>query len=165
MSKRSMPDIFLGLGVMLSLVAVIVLSLKVANLTALGEGDTYVLTARFDNVGGLKARATVRSSGFVIGRVKSIELDAKSFQGVVEMTIKSDYVFPKDSSARIQTAGLLGDQYIGLVAGGDVLNLRPGDLIKTTHSAVGLEQVLGQLLTGQSTSTVIAPAKSETKKP
>jgi phospholipid/cholesterol/gamma-HCH transport system substrate-binding protein len=165
MSKRSMPDIFLGLGVMLTLVVVIALSLKAANLTALSEGDTYVLTARFDNVGGLKARATVRSSGFVVGRVKTISLDAKSFQGVVELAIMKGYVFPSDSSAKIQTTGLLGDQYIGLVAGDDTLNLKPGDLIKTTYSAVVLEQLIRQFLTGQATDLVIAPAKSETKKP
>jgi phospholipid/cholesterol/gamma-HCH transport system substrate-binding protein len=165
MSKRSMPDIFLGLGVMLSLGAVIVFSLKAANLTALSEGDTYVLTARFDNIGGLKTRATVRSSGFVVGRVKSISLDPKSFQGVVAMAILKDYVFPSDSSAKIQTTGLLGDQYIGLVAGDETLNLKPGDLIKTTYSAVLLEQVIRQFLTGQSADTVTASTKSEIKKP
>ncbi len=145
MSKRSIETL-VGLFVMLGLAAVVFLALKAANLTTLSNGDTYTLVARFDNIGGLKSRAPVRSAGVVVGRITSISLDAKTYQGVVTMEISRRFEFPKDSSAKILTAGLLGDQYIGLEAGGDEKNLAAGDTIGQTQSAVVLENLISQFL-------------------
>ena len=151
MSKRSTRDIVVGFFSMLGLAAIVFLALKAANLASFSESDSYRVTARFDNIGGLKRRAPVRSAGVVVGRVASIELDSKRFLGVVTMDLKRGMVFPKDTSASIQTAGLLGDQYIGLEPGADPGFLVAGDTIAHTQSAVVLEQLLGQLLFSGST--------------
>ena len=132
MAKRGI-ETAVGLFVLLGLAALVFVALKAANLTSFGQGATYTVTARFDNIGGLKARAPVRSAGVVVGRITAISLDAKTFQGVVTMEIDRGYQFPKDSSAKILTAGLLGDQYVGLEPGGEVDNLAPGGSIKQTH--------------------------------
>ena len=145
MAKRS-TEILVGLFVMLGLAALEFVSLKAANQTSFSNGATYSLTARFDNIGGLKARAPVRSAGVVVGRITGISLDPKSYQGVVAMEIQRDFQFPKDTSAKILTAGLLGDQYVGLEAGGEVDNLAAGGTIKQTQSAVVLENLIGQFL-------------------
>jgi len=145
MAKRNL-EILVGLFVLLGLAALVFVALKAANLTSFSNGATYALSARFDNIGGLKARAPVRSAGVVVGRVTSISLDPKTFQGVVSMEVNKGYDFPKDTSAKILTAGLLGDQYIGLEPGGDTANLVPGDVIKQTQSAVVLENLIGQFL-------------------
>ena len=145
MAKRNL-EILVGLFVLLGLAALVFVALKAANLTSFSNGDTYTLSARFDNIGGLKARAPVRSAGVVVGRVTSINLDPRTFQGVVTMEVSKGFEFPKDSSAKILTAGLLGDQYIGLEPGGDTANLAPGDVIKQTQSAVVLENLIGQFL-------------------
>jgi len=146
MSRRT-TEILVGLFVMLGLIALVFVSLKAANLTSFSIGSaTYPLSARFDNIGGLKARAPVRSAGVVVGRITGISLDPKSFQGVVTMEIERGYQFPKDTSAKILTAGLLGDQYIGLEPGGEVDNLAPGTTITQTQSAVVLENLIGQFL-------------------
>ena len=145
MSKRSIETL-VGLFVLLGLAAVLFLALKAANLTTLSSGDTYTLVARFDNIGGLKARAPVRAAGVVVGRITSIGLDPKSYQGVVTMEVNRGFEFPKDSSAKILTAGLLGDQYVGLEPGGDTENLASGATIKQTQSAVVLENLIGQFL-------------------
>jgi phospholipid/cholesterol/gamma-HCH transport system substrate-binding protein len=139
-------EILVGLFVLLGAAALLFVALKAANLASFSNGDTYTLTARFDNIGGLKARAPVRSAGVVVGRVTSISLDAKTYQGVVTLAVNRGVEFPKDSSAKILTAGLLGDQYIGLEAGGDTANLKEGDTIKQTQSAVVLENLIGQFL-------------------
>lgn len=145
MTKRNI-EILVGLFVLAGLLALLFVSLKAANLTSFQNGETYRLTARFDNIGGLKARAPVRSAGVVIGRITSITLDPKTYQGVVTMDIQRQYEFPRDSSAKILTAGLLGDQYIGLEPGGDEKLLVSGDVIKQTQSAVVLENLIGQFL-------------------
>ena len=145
MAKRNL-EILVGLFVLLGLGALVFVALKAANLTSFSSGDTYTLKARFDNIGGLKARAPVRSAGVVVGRVTSISLDAKTYQGVVTLAVNRGVEFPKDSSAKILTAGLLGDQYIGLEPGGDTANLAEGDTIKQTQSAVVLENLIGQFL-------------------
>ena len=139
-------EIGVGLFVLLGLAALLFVALKAANLTSFGQADTYTVTARFDNIGGLKARAPVRAAGVVIGRITGIQLDAKTFQGVVTMEIERAYQFPKDSSAKILTAGLLGDQYVGIEAGGEIDHLAPGATIKQTQSAVVLENLIGQFL-------------------
>jgi len=145
MAKRNL-EILVGLFVLLGLAALVFVALKAANLTSFSGGDTYMLTARFDNIGGLKARAPVRSAGVVVGRISKITLDAKTYQGVVTLDVEKAYQFPKDTSAKILTAGLLGDQYVGLEAGGDMANLAAGDTIKQTQSAVVLENLIGQFL-------------------
>jgi len=146
MNKKS-TEIFVGLFVVLGLLALLFLALKAANLASFTNGgDTYTLQARFDNIGGLKNRAPVRSAGVNVGRVTSVTLDTQTYQGVATMEIRKDVVFPKDSSAKILTAGLLGDQYIGVEPGGDTKNLAAGDVITQTQSAVVLENLIGQFL-------------------
>jgi len=145
MAKRSIETL-VGLFVLLGLAALVFVALKAANLASFSSGETYMLQARFDNIGGLKARAPVRSAGVVVGRVTKIGLDAKTYQGVVTLEISKGVEFPKDSSAKILTAGLLGDQYIGIEPGGDEKNFVSGDVIKQTQSAVVLENLIGQFL-------------------
>ncbi len=145
MSKKGI-ETGVGLFVLLGLGALLFVALKAANLTSFGQADTYTVSARFDNIGGLKPRAPVRAAGVVVGRITGISLDPKTFQGVVTMEIERGYQFPKDSSAKILTAGLLGDQYVGLEAGGEVDNLAAGTTIKQTQSAVVLENLIGQFL-------------------
>ena len=146
MNKKS-TEVFVGLFVILGLLGLLFLALKAANLGSFaGNGNTYTLQARFDNIGGLKSRAPVRSAGVNVGRVTSVTLDAQTYQGVVTMEINQGVNFPKDSSAKIQTSGLLGDQYVGLEAGGDEKNLVAGDVIRQTQSAMVLENLIGQFL-------------------
>lgn len=145
MAKKSI-EVMVGLFVLLGMLSLVFLALKAANLGGAGGGDTYTLQARFDNIGGLKARAPVRTAGVTIGRVSAITLDAKTYQGLVIMEIQKGFEFPKDTSAKILTAGLLGDQYIGLEAGADEKNLAAGDTIRQTQSAVVLESLIGQFL-------------------
>ncbi|MEO3692625.1 outer membrane lipid asymmetry maintenance protein MlaD [Roseateles paludis] len=145
MAKKSI-EVMVGLFVLLGMLGLVFLALKAANLGGAGGGDTYTLQARFDNIGGLKARAPVRTAGVTIGRVSTITLDAKTYQGLVIMEIQKGFEFPKDTSAKILTAGLLGDQYIGLEAGADEKNLVAGDTIRQTQSAVVLESLIGQFL-------------------
>jgi phospholipid/cholesterol/gamma-HCH transport system substrate-binding protein len=145
MAKKSIETL-VGLFVLLGLAALMFVALKAANLAAFSNGATYVLQARFDNIGGLKVRAPVRSAGVVVGRVTSIKLDPKTYQGVVTLQMSSNVEFPKDSSAKILTSGLLGDQYVGIEAGADDKSLAAGDVIKQTQSAVVLENLIGQFL-------------------
>ena len=166
MAKKGM-ETMVGLFVLLGMAGLLFLSLKAANLGSLGGGDTYSVQARFDNIGGLKPRAPVRAAGVTVGRVKSISLDGKTFQGVVTLDIERGFIFPKDSAAKILTSGLLGDQYIGLEPGGDDKNLAAGDTIAQTQSAVVLENLIGQFLTGKASDTAApadgAPAAGATK--
>ncbi|MEX1165582.1 MAG: outer membrane lipid asymmetry maintenance protein MlaD [Hydrogenophaga sp.] len=146
MNKKNI-EIFVGLFVVLGAAGLLFLALKAANLGSFsGGGDTYSLTAKFDNIGGLKARAPIRSAGVTVGRITGITLDAVTYQGVVSMEVNNGIVFPRDTSAKILTAGLLGDQYVGLEAGGDPENLKAGDVITRTQSAVVLENLIGQFL-------------------
>jgi phospholipid/cholesterol/gamma-HCH transport system substrate-binding protein len=139
-------ETLVGLFVLLGFLAIGYLALKAANLASFTLNETYIVTARFDNIGGLKVRAPVKSAGVTVGRIKSIGLDGKTFQGVVTLEIEKRFEFPKDTSAKILTAGLLGDQYIGLEPGGDDKNLAQGDTITMTQSAVVLENLIGQFL-------------------
>ena len=148
MGKKNI-EMLVGLFVLLGLGGLLFLALKAANLGSMSGADTYSVQARFDNIGGLKARAPVRAAGVLVGRVKSISLDGKTFQGVVTLDIERDFQFPKDSAAKILTSGLLGDQYIGLEPGGDDKNLVAGETIAQTQSAVVLENLIGQFLTGK----------------
>ncbi|MGD9834675.1 MAG: outer membrane lipid asymmetry maintenance protein MlaD [Piscinibacter sp.] len=145
MGKKGIETL-VGLFVLMGMLGLVFLALKAANLASFGGGDTYTLTAKFDNIGGLKPRAPVRSAGVNVGRVASITLDARTYQGVVRLEIDKGVEFPKDSQARILTAGLLGDQYIGLEPGADEKTLVAGDTITQTQSAVVLESLISQFL-------------------
>jgi len=145
MAKKSIETL-VGLFVLLGLAGLLFVALQAANLTTFNNGKTYMLQARFDNIGGLKARAPVRSAGVVVGRVTKIALDRKTYQGVVTLEISQNVEFPKDSSAKILTSGLLGDQYLGIEPGADDKNFAPGDMISQTQSAVVLENLIGQFL-------------------
>lgn len=147
MGKKSIETL-VGLFVLLGMGALVFLALQAANLGSFNGGSTYTVQARFDNIGGLKARAPVRSAGVNVGRVTAITLDPQRYQGLVTMEIQQGYVFPKDSSAKILTSGLLGDQYVGLEPGPSDENLAPGQLITQTQSAVVLENLIGQFLAG-----------------
>jgi phospholipid/cholesterol/gamma-HCH transport system substrate-binding protein len=145
--ERSKLDLWVGVFVCAGIAALLVLALKVGNMASVGiGGDSYTLYANFDNIGGLKQRAPVKSAGVVVGRVSEIAFDNNRFNARVELRIDKKYQFPKDTSASILTSGLLGEQYIGLDAGGDPANLASGDSIKLTQSAVVLEKLISQFL-------------------
>ncbi len=145
--QRSSKDPWVGLFVLLGALAVLFLALKAANLLSWSLVDrSYTVVARFDNIGGLKPQAAVKSAGVVVGRVDAIGFDDKSYQASVRLSMDPRYVFPRDSSLKILTSGLLGEQYIGIEAGGDEKNLADGDVITTTQSAVVLETLISQFL-------------------
>ena len=144
--QRSKNDVWVGLFVMLGAVALVFLALQSANLLSFNFQKGYRISARFDNIGGLKPQAAVRSAGVVVGRVESITFDDKTFQARVTLSMDDRYAFPKDSSLKILTSGLLGEQYIGIEAGADEKNLAAGDTVTATQSAVVLENLIGQCL-------------------
>lgn len=145
MQKKAM-DFWVGMFVLLGAAAVLFLALKAGNMSTFSFDTTYDVTTRFDNIGGLKPKAAVKSAGVVVGRVSEIRFDDKTYQATVTLRMENRYKFPKDSSAKILTAGLLGEQYIGLEAGGDASNLVAGDRIKMTQSAIVLENLISQFL-------------------
>ena len=144
--QRSKNDIWVGLFVLIGAAAVLFLALQSANLLSLNFQKTYSVTARFDNIGGLKSQSPVKSAGVVVGRVDAINFDDKSFQASVQLSLQDRFVFPKDSSLKILTSGLLGEQYIGIEAGADEKTLQAGDVINATQSAVVLENLISQFL-------------------
>ena len=143
--ERSMLDLWVGVFVAVGIGAIMFLAFSVAS-TPFNKGETYRVTGDFDNIGGLKPRAPVKSAGVVVGRVDQITFDNERFRARVTMSIEKRYQFPKDTSASILTSGLLGDQYIGLEAGGDSENVKEGGGFKLTQSAVVLEKLIGQFL-------------------
>ena len=151
--QRTTLDLWVGIFVTAGVGALFVLALKVGNATTVNASDGYHVIAEFDNIGGLKVRAPVKSAGVVVGRVEGISLDTRTFRANVALRIDKHYPFPKDSSASILTAGLLGEQYIGMDGGGDEQNLMDGDHLKVTQSAIVLEKVIGQFLYGKAAET------------
>ena len=145
MQRKSM-DVWVGLFVLLGVAALMFLALKAGNTSALSFAKTYSVTAKFDNIGGLKPQAPVKGAGVVVGRVADISFDDKTFQALVTMNLEVGYKFPKDSSAKILTAGLLGEQYVGIEAGGDTNALVAGDKIARTQSATVLEDLINQFI-------------------
>jgi len=144
---RKTIDIWVGLFVLLGAAALMFLALKVGNVSSLSSFKTiYTVTAKFDNIGGLKPQAAVKSAGVVVGRVRNISFDDKSYQALVTIDMDARFKFPKDSSAKILTAGLLGEQYIGLEPGGDTNNLGQGDKVARTQSAAVLEDLINQFI-------------------
>ena len=146
MMKRKALDLWVGVFVAIGLGALLFLALKVGNLASFSATETYLVKANFDNIGGLKKRAPVKSAGVVVGRVEDIIFDTETYEATVSFSIEKQYGFPKDTSAKILTAGLLGEQYIGLAAGGDTAKLKGGDKLKITQSAVVLENLISQFM-------------------
>lgn len=144
--NRTILDLWVGFFVAAGIGALLFLGMKVGNLSTANMSETYVLQARFDNIGGLKVRAPVKSAGVVIGRVSDIRFDPQRYLAVVSMNIDGRYAFPRDTIAMILTSGLLGEQYIGFSVGGDDKMLKNGDTIKKTQSAIVLENMIGQFL-------------------
>lgn len=144
-------NLAVGAFVLLGLMALLFMALQVSNLSTVSSGSTYELKAYFDNIGGLKARAAVRSAGVVVGRVRQIQFDDQQYQALVILDMDSRYQFPKDTSAKILTSGLLGDNYVGLEPGGDPEMLKAADRIRMTQSAVVLENLISQFLYGKAT--------------
>ena len=157
--QRSRNDVWVGLLVLLGALALLFLGLKSANLLTLSFQTSYTLSARFDNIGGLKPQAAVKSAGVVVGRVQSIGFDDQTFQAVVTLAMEERYKFPKDSSLKILTSGLLGEQYIGIEAGSDDKNLATGDRIEQTQSAVVLENLISQFLYNKAADPTSATGK------
>jgi len=143
---RKTIDVWVGLFVLLGLAALLFLAFQAGNMRSMSFGQTYTISGRFDNIGGLKPQAPVKSAGVVVGRVSEITFDDKSFQASVRLDLDTEYKFPKDSSLKILTAGLLGEQYIGIEAGGDEKNLGEGDSIVRTQSATVLEDLINQFI-------------------
>jgi len=144
--NRMTLDLWVGVFVAIGLGALLFLGLKVGNLATTSTGETYVLKANFDNIGGLKVRGPVKSAGVVVGRISEIRFDPESYEAVVAMNIDSRYRFPKDTTVGIYTSGLLGEQYVGFDAGGDEKMWNAGDTIVKTQKAVVLEQLISQFL-------------------
>jgi len=155
--ERSMLDLWVGLFVVAGIAALVILAFKVGNMSSLGGGETYQITANFDNIGGLKPRAAVKSAGVVVGRVTSISFNNERFTAKVTLAVEQNYKFPKDTTASILTSGLLGEQYVGLEGGGDDQLLKAGDNIRLTQSAVVLEKLISQFLFDKAAEG--APAK------
>lgn len=144
--NRTVLDLWVGFFVAIGIAALFFLALKVGNLSSANFAETYVLQAKFDNIGGLKVRGPVKSAGVVVGRVSAIRFDATTYEAVVTMNVDARYHFPKDTFASILTSGLLGEQYVGLDVGGDEKMLQPGDTLTKTQSAVVLEKLISQFL-------------------
>src|SRR4051812_12243910 len=162
--ERTKNDVWVGLFVLIGAAALVFLGLQAANLLSLSFQPTYRLTARFDNIGGLKPHAAVKSAGVVVGRVESIGFDDKSFQASVALALETRYKFPKDSSLKILTSGLLGEQYVGIEAGADDKVLAQGDTITTTQSAVVLENLISQFLYSKAADGSNPPSGTPPKK-
>lgn len=144
--NRTVLDLWVGFFVAIGIAALLFLALKVGNLASARLSDPYTLSARFDNIGGLKVRGPVKSAGVVVGRITDIRFDAQSFEAVVTMDIDGRYRFPKDTFAAIYTSGLLGEQFVGLDVGGEEKMLNPGETIRKTQSAVVLEKLISQFM-------------------
>jgi phospholipid/cholesterol/gamma-HCH transport system substrate-binding protein len=161
--QRSKNDLWVGIFVLLGAVALLFLALQSANLLSLSFQKTYKVTAKFDNIGGLKPKAALKSAGVVVGRIESITFDDKSFQALVTLAIESRYAFPKDSSLKILTSGLLGEQYMGIEPGADEKILANNDKVSSTQSAVVLENLISQFLYSKAAEG--APASNATPNP
>ena len=144
--QRTTMDLWVGLFVVMGVIALMILSLKVGNLNAYNPSQSYLITGNFENIGGLKIRAPVKSAGVGVGRVTDIQFSTQTYDALVTMSVDSRFTFPKDTFASILTSGLLGEQYIGLAAGGDEAILKDGDKIIKTNSAMVLEELIGRFM-------------------
>jgi phospholipid/cholesterol/gamma-HCH transport system substrate-binding protein len=144
--NRSAIDLWVGIFVAAGFAGLLFLALKVGNLASFSTAQTYQVHAKFANIGGLKVRAPVKSAGVVVGRIADIRFDNESYEAIVSMNLDTAYQFPRDTTAKILTSGLLGEQYVGLEAGGDGVMLKTGDRLRLTQSAVVLENLISQFL-------------------
>ena len=160
--NRATIDLWVGIFVVIAIGALLFLALKVGNLASFSAGETYNVQARFVNIGSLKARAPIKSVGVVVGRVADIRFDNETYEALVSMNLDQHYQFPRDSTAKILTSGILGEQYIGLEAGGDGVMLKQGDRIRLTQDAVVLENLISQFLFSKAAETK-EPAKEPAK--
>ena len=151
--ERTTLDLWVGAFVVAGIAALVVLAMKVGNLSTYNGGETYQLQAYFSNIGGLKPQASIKSAGVLVGRVTAISLDTERYEAKVSMSIDNRYQFPRDTFANILTSGLLGEQYIGLVPGGDTELLKTGEVVKQTQSAMVLEDLIGKFLYSKADST------------
>jgi phospholipid/cholesterol/gamma-HCH transport system substrate-binding protein len=158
--KKNALDFWVGLFVVLGFIALLFLALKAGNMSSLSFQSTYPVKLKFDNIGGLKPRAPVKSAGVTVGRVASIGFDSNTYQALVTINLDQRYQFPKDTSAKILTSGLLGEQYIGLEPGGDSEMLKAGDTISMTQSAIVLENLIGQFLYSKAADSGAAKSSS-----
>jgi phospholipid/cholesterol/gamma-HCH transport system substrate-binding protein len=156
--NRSAIDLWVGIFVAAGFAGMLFLALKVGNLASFSTTQTYLVHAKFANIGGLKVRGPVKSAGVVVGRVADIRFDNESYEAIVAMNIDAGYQFPRDTTAKILTSGILGEQYVGLEAGGDGVMLKNGDRLRLTQSAVVLENLISQFLFNKA-----AEGKSEAK--
>lgn len=147
--ERNTFDLWVGAFVVAGIGALLVLALKVGNFSTYNISDTYQLQVYFTNIGGLKPTASVRSAGVLVGRVAEIALDSERYEARVTLTVDNRYKFPTDTIAKIQTSGLLGENFIGLMPGAEEKMLKNGELIKQTQSALVLEDLIGQFLYGK----------------
>ena len=150
---RRIVDLWVGVFVIFGLLSLVFLALKVGSSNFISASASYKLIAEFDNIGGLKPKAPVKSAGVVVGRVESVDFDNQSLRAKVQVRVDERYQFPKDSSVSILTSGLLGDQFIGIDPGGDEDNLVDGDRVRITQSAIVLEKVIGQFLYSKTAET------------
>ena len=157
--NRKLIDLWVGVFVAIGLGALFFLALKVGNLLSFNEDRKgYQLEARFDNIGALKPRAQVKSAGVVVGRVESIRLDKKTYEAIARLHLFPEYQFSRDTIATVYTSGLLGDQFVGLEAGGDTVMLKDEDVIKKTQSAVQIEKLISQFMFSKAQETPSSPA-------
>lgn len=144
--NRATIDVWVGVFVAAGLAALLFLALKVGNLASFSTSETYQVQAKFANIGGLKIRAPIKSAGVVVGRVSEVRFDNESYEALVTLDLDTRFQFPRDTAAKILTSGLLGEQYVGLEAGGDGVMLKQGDRLRLTQSAVVLENLISQFL-------------------
>ena len=144
--NRSTIDLWVGIFVAAGFAALLFVALKAGNLATFSSSKSYQVQAKFANIGGLKVRAPVKSAGVVVGRIADIRFDNESYEAVVTMNIDLHYAFPRDTTAKILTSGILGEQYVGLEAGGDAKMLEAGGTLRLTQSAVVLENLISQFL-------------------
>jgi phospholipid/cholesterol/gamma-HCH transport system substrate-binding protein len=171
--NKKIIDLWVGVFVLIGMAGLAFLALKVGNLlSTTEERNGYEVEARFDNIGALKPRAPVKSAGVVVGRVESIRLDGKTYEAVARLHIFAQYKFSKDTIAAVFTSGLLGEQFVGLEAGGDVVMLKDEDRIKKTQSAVQIEKLISQFMFSKAsesppgaTPSATAPASAPGVKP
>ena len=144
--NRSTIDLWVGIFVAAGFAGLLFLAMKVGNLASFSTADMYQVNAKFANIGGLKERGPVKSAGVVVGRVASIRFDGETYEAMVTMNLDAKFQFPRDTTAKILTSGILGEQYVGLEAGGDGVMLKNGDRLRLTQSAVVLENLISQFL-------------------
>jgi len=148
--NRATLNLWVGIFVIGGFVAILFLAFKVGSISGSSLGDSYDVVAHFDNIGGLKVRAPVKSSGVLVGRVSQIRFDAKKYDALVTLQLDRRIPFSTDTTASILTSGILGEQYVGLETGGEADNLKQGSEIMHTQGALVLEKLIGQFFISKS---------------